>query len=431
MSDVTASQSGRIFFLGMKALNLALLVAYSFGIVFVLVRSVPPGFYPWMVMLASIGSYVLAVDLGFSNYAYVVVRRRFLAHQLGGAEALVAEAIGLYLVIAGLACAVAAPVIWALAPAALRLAMLGYFATIVIPLPWMLIRRVAAAVDLHVQMEVLEGIRRALFLGLLATMLAGVSLLGFVGLSLAGWAIAMASAWGLLRAHGFRMKAGRPGRMLAFLAENGEGVMKSGGFTALEFILYNFPYLLIPLMFHGPAHLVGFDLFIKVTRFGGAAYSVPAEAFSPQQTRAHYAGDGARVARYQRMMWAIGAVPMVAGGALLIFAGGPLFDHLLAGIHAISPALRWIMAAMLAALLLQTSAGGFLLSVGRYDELTRAAIVTVGLMALVVVLTMAERLSFDAFMALYVLVYAGHALMFQAAFRRLSHPAGQPREAIA
>jgi hypothetical protein len=431
MADVTASPAGRLSFLTIKALNLALLVAYSFGLIFVLVRSVPAGSYPWMVMLSSIGTYVLAVDLGFSNYAYSVVRRRFLEQQLAGAEDLVAEAVSLYLLIAAVACAIAAPVIWVLAPAPLRLAMLGYFATIVIPLPWMLIRRVAAAVDLHVQIEVLECIRRALFCGILATMLVGMPLIGFVGLALAGWAVAMAAAWLLLRAHGFRIVAGRPGRMLAFLAENGEGVVQSGSFTALEFIIYNFPYLLIPVMFHGPANLVGFDLFNKVTRFGGAAYSVPAEAFSPQQTRAYYAGDHAAVDRFQKMMWAVGAVPMVVGGALVILVGGPLFEHLLAGLHAVPIGLREEMAAMLAALLLQTSAGGFLLSVGRYGELTRAALVTVGLMLAAVVVTMLWRLSFSEFMLLYVLVYGVHAAMFQAAFRRLTGRARHEREALA
>ncbi|MBB3911817.1 hypothetical protein [Sphingomonas desiccabilis] len=431
MSDMTARPSGHLWFLALKGVNLALLIAYSFGMVFVLVRSVPPGFYPWMVMLSSIGGYVLAVDLGFSNYVYSVVRRRFLTDALTGAEELVAEATSLYLAIAALACAIAAPVVFTLAPAGLRLAMFGYFASIVLPLPWMLIRRTAAAVDLHFQIEALECIRRAVFCGFGAAMLFGLPLIGFVGLSLAGWVVAMAAAWLLLRRHGFHVRPGRFGRMLAFLGENRDGVMKSGKFTALEFAIYNFPYLAIPFLFHGPANLVGFDLFNKVARFGGAAYSVPAEAFTPQQTRAYYAGDVEGVKRYQRMTWAVGAVPMVIGSVLLISLGGPVFDALLAGIHAIPLVLRCAMAAMLAALLLQSSAGGFLLSVGHYDEVSRVATVTACLMLGVVVATALFGLSFVDFMVLYVLAYGVHAVLFEASFRRLSGRARHGMEALA
>lgn len=431
MADTTQHVAGRFWFLGLKGLNLALLVAYSFGMIFVLVRSVPPGFYPWMVMMSSIGGYVLAVDLGFSNYVYSVVRRRYLEDELDGAEELVAEAISLYLAIALAACGIAGMVLAVLVPTGLKLAMIGYFATIVLPLPWMLIRRASAAIDLHVQVEALEVVRRAVFCVFAAAMLAGVPLIGFVVLSLAGWLLAMGAAWLLLRGHGFHLRPGPPRRIVAFFAEHRAGVLSSGRFTALEFGIYNFPYLLIPMLFHGAADLVAFDLFNKVARFGGAAYSVPAEAFTPQQTRAHYIGDVAGVERYQRMMWAVGAVPMVIGGALILSFGGPVFDHLLNGTHAIPPELRIAMAAMLATLLLQTSAGGFLLSVGRYDDVYCVALVTAGLMLVATVATVVFHLAFGTFMLLYVAAYGVHAILFQSAFMRLSGNVRRARERLA
>ncbi|MGU3316930.1 hypothetical protein ACLBWH_15395 [Sphingomonas sp. M6A6_1c] len=431
MADLTERPSGRAWFLALKGLNLSLLVVYSFGLVFVLVRSVPIGFYPWMVMLSSIGGYVLAVDLGFSNYVYSVVRRRFLQNELEGAEDLVAEAIALYLAIALAACGLAGLIMAAVVPVGLKLAMTGYFASIVVPLPWMLIRRTAAAIDLHVEIETLEVVRRAVFCGFAGAMLAGLPLIGFVGLSLAGWIVAMAAAWWLLRRHGFHLRPGPPCRIVAFFVEHRDGVLSSGRFTALEFAIYNFPYLLIPMLFHGPANLVAFDLFNKVARFGGAAYSVPAEAFTPQQTRAHYAGDVDSVERYQHLMWLVGSVPMVIGGALLLLAGGPVFDRLLDGVHMVPVEVRIAMAAMLAALLLQTSAGGFLLSVGRYDDVFHVAKVTAGLMAIATVATLLFGLSFATFMLLYVAAYGVHAVLFQAAFRRLSGDARRIRAALA
>ena len=409
----------RIGFLALKLANLALVTLYSFGIIYVLVRIVPPGFYPWMVLLASIGGYVLATDMGFSAYVYAEVRRDFLADDLDGADDLVSQATTLYLGLALATVAIAAMVMPFVAPRHLTLALIAYFATIVLPLPWMLIRRVAAALDLYVEMEALECARRAVFCLLAAAMLFGVGLLGFAMACLAGWVIAAMAAWWMLRRNGFHLRLGSPRRIARFWAANRGGVLKSGKFAALEFFVYNFPYLAIPVMFHGPGDLVSFDLFNKVARFGGAAYSVPAEVFCPPQTRAYYAGDGDGVARYQRWTWAVGAVPLVIGGGLLAIYGGPVFTQLLAGTHPVEPLVRVTMILMLAALLLQSSAGGFLISVGRYDELAAVALITASLMIVIIVATMLGGIPFPIFMLLYVAVYFFHATAFQVLFMRL------------
>src|SRR5690242_14595680 len=199
---------GSIGFLAVKLTNLALVTLYSFGIIYVLVRVVPPGFYPWMVLLASIGGYVLATDMGFSAYVYAEVRRDFLRDSLEGADDLVSQATTLYVGLSLAAIVLAALIIPIFAPVRLAPAMTAYFATIVLPLPWMLIRRVAAALDLYVAMETLECIRRAIFCVLAATMLFGVSLFEFSLACLAGWGLAAAAAWWLLRRHGFTLHLG-------------------------------------------------------------------------------------------------------------------------------------------------------------------------------------------------------------------------------
>lgn len=429
MSRFPSFDRGRIGFLALKLANLGLVTLYSFGIIYVLVRIVPPGFYPWMVLLASIGGYILATDMGFSAYVYAEVRRDFLADRMDGADDLVSQAVTLYLALALAAALIAALVIPMFAPRGLALALILYFATIVLPLPWMLIRRVAAAVDLYVAMEALECTRRAAFCLLAATMLFGVSLLGFALACLAAWAIAAAAAWWLLRRHDFRLSLGSPRRIARFWRANRSGVIRSGRFAALEFFIYNFPYIAIPLIFHGPADLVSFDLFNKVSRFGGAAYSVPAEVFCPPQTRAYYAGDGEGVARYQRLTWLVGAVPLATGATLLAVFGGPVFTRLLAGTHPVEPLVRVAMILMLAALLLQSSAGGFLVSVGRYDELAAVAVITTLLMLGVMTATALGGIAFPIFLLLYVAVYFFHAGAFQLLFTRLRAP--DPRTPLA
>lgn len=417
-------------FMAVKVVSLGLLSIYSFEIIYVLVRILPLGFYPWMVLLTSVGAYVLAVDLGFSNYVYAIVRRDFLLGEDAGSEAIVAESACIYLLVAIVASAIAAAVIFWVVPTGLRLALTVYFVTIVLPLPWMLIRRAAAAVDLFLEIETIECVRRAVVCLLAAAMLGGFGLTAFSLASLATWVAAMAGAWFILRRAGFHLRPASLASLVAFLKSNAEGIWKSGGFGALEFVIYNFPYVAIPLIYHGPQDLVAFDLFVKVSRFGGAAYSIPAEVFTPPQTRAHYRADVEGVARYQRLTWLVGLAPLALASLFLLFLGGPLFDRLLANTHAVDPLVRVAMVAMLACLLLQSSSGGFLLSVGRYDEISRVAILSVTLMACLVLATILIGLSFPIFLMLYVGVYLFHAVLFQSVFSqvagRTGHAAAPP-----
>ncbi|MGN6268804.1 MAG: glycosyltransferase family 2 protein [Sphingomonas sp.] len=424
---------GRIGFLALKLANLALVTIYSFEIIYVLVRVVPPGFYPWMVFVASIGNYVLVADLGFSAYVYAAVRRDFLADDLDGADDLVSQAASLYLGIAVAVVAIAAVVMPAAAPAGMAAALTAYFATIVLPLPWMLIRRVAAALDHYIAIESVECIRRAVFCLVAATMLMGVSLLEFALACLALWMTAAAAAWWILSRNGFHLRWGSPRRIALFWRENRSGVVKSGRVAALDFFVDNFPYLAIPVIFHGPADLVSFDLFTKVARFGGAAYGVPGEVFTPPQTRAFYAGDANGVMRYQRWTWWLSALPLIVGGVLIGVFGGPVFERLLAGTHEVSPLVRLAMILMLVALLLRSAAAGFLTAVAKYDELAIVAAIAAALMVAVLAATAIGAIPFPVFMLLYVSVYFIHAVVCQWFFVRLRRapPLARPPEAPA
>ena len=272
---------GKVVFMGVKLLSLALLSIYSFEIIYVLVRTLPSGFYPWMVLLTSIGTYVLAIDLGFSSYVYSVIRRDFVLGVHDGGEALVSEAACIYILVAAVASMLAAVIIFVVVPAGLKLALSLYFATIVLPLPWMLIRRSAAAVDLFLEIETLECARRAVVCVLAAALLMGLGLTGFSLACLTLWILVMAAAWIMLRRNGFHLRPAPLSRLVAFMTSNASGILKSGRFTGLEFLIYYFPYAAIPFLYHGPADLVAFDVFVKVSRFGGASYSVPAEVFTP------------------------------------------------------------------------------------------------------------------------------------------------------
>jgi hypothetical protein len=77
------------------------------------------------------------------------------------------------------------------------------------------------------------------------------------------------------------------------------------------------------------------------------------------------------------------------------------------------------MILMLAALLLQSSSGGFLVAVSKYDELAAVAAITAGLIVAAMVATAIGGISFPVFMLLYVAVYWFHAVALQWLFMRL------------
>ena len=169
-------------------------------------------------------------------------------------------------------------------------------------------------------------------------------------------------------------------------------------------------------MFGGPAYVVAFDIFYKVTRFGGVAYNVPIETMLPAQTRAFHSGDVGAVRRYRHQALLLGALPLAGAAAFLLLFGQRFFGVLLNHSHPIDPALRYVMVAMLAAMLLQMTAGAFMVGIGRYRAMTRIAMLTTSLMALAVGATIVLKLDFFTFMMLYVLAYCVHAALFHRAF---------------
>ena len=405
--------SGRNAFLVLKAFNLVVITAYSFELIYVLVRILSADLYPVAVLISSLGVYIMATDLGYSGFVYYRTRQSFLDRGAPhGSEAEVFVLYSAITVAAALAMAIGLEVFSSI-PAGLRIGLSLYFFSIVLALPWGLLRRIAAAVDLYLAFELFELIRRLFFFASAASMLAGLPLAAFGGLCLAAWAVAFTVAIGMLRRRrGMVLTTSSAAAVRQHIRLNYRNIVHSGLLSLIEFVIYNYPYIALPLLYSDKSFIIAFDIFYKVIRFGAVSYSVAAETFLPSQTRAFYAKDTVRVMRHYRTVILLGLLPLGVSLLVLFGFGDRVFTILLSRGGVIDLSLRVSMAVMLIAMLLQSSAGTFLLGTGNYRQLSRLALISLGLMAGLVAGTWALGLSFHSFMSVYVAIYIVHTVIY-------------------
>jgi O-antigen/teichoic acid export membrane protein len=404
----------------LKAGNLGLITFYSFAIIYVLVRVIAPNLYPWIVFITSIGNYILASDLGFGGYIYASLRKSFLQAELMARARFASDAVNAYFYIALGAAAIAAVFILAtlhLAPA-MRIAIALYFTSIVVALPWSLIRRITSSIDLLVSMEAIEAVRRVVTIILAGAMLLGMSFIVFSALSLILWAIAFAASLALIRSQGIALTLVSPREAFRFIRENKQHVYSTGKLTGFEFVIYNHPYLLLPLLLGNASSIIAYDVFYKIVRFGGVACNVAVETFLPSQTRAFYARDWPVVRRYRWIVVALSLIPFLLASAFLVVLGQRFMVGLVSTAHPIDPSLRYLSVAMLGAIVFQASAGGFMVGIGEYALLGNLSMITVTVMAISALVVWFYHLPFIIFMFCFVAAYWLHTAMYQWAFHR-------------
>jgi O-antigen/teichoic acid export membrane protein len=402
-------------FFALKSVNLAVITVYSFALIYVLVRVLSQPVYPFAVLVSSLGVYIMATDLGYSGYVYFRTRQSYL--QTGKPYGAEAEVFVLYGAIALAAAAVMAGVLALLPhiPPATRISLSLYFLSIVLALPWGLLRRIAAALDLFLEFELFEAARRLFFLVVAVAMLRGLPFTGFCLICLAAWAGAFFLAIRLLhRQRGVVLLRSSAGRIVRHLRGSYRNIWHSGSLTLIEFVIYNFPYVLIPVLFADRSYLIAFDIFYKVVRFGAVSYGVPAESLLPPQTRAYYAGNRGKVVRLYGATLLIGLLPLAAALILILGFGDHVFTILLSRGGVVDGTVRLAMAVMLIAMLFQSAAGTFLVATGNYAQLCRLACITLVLMGGTVLATWGLGLGFQWFLTLYVGAYCAHAVFYSA-----------------
>lgn len=429
-SGFWSSHQRHILF-GLKSSNLGLITLFQFLLIFTLTRTVGAEVYPIVVLLASVGNYILGTDLGFSAFVYSHIRERFVRREMTETHEFINSSINLYLAIPTIALIGAAIIIPATVHQSghLVLALVVYFASIIFSLPWQMMRSIMMAIDGFMMMETLELVRRLVMVLLVVSMLLGLPFTVFAFACMGAWVMAFGSAFIALGRRGIRLHVLTPRKLVSFSVGNRRNVARTGAFGGMEFVLYNFPYLLIPALGLGGHTLVFFDLFYKLTRFAGVAFAVPIETLLPFQTRAWHEGRLPEVRKLRRQMLLLCLPIFAIASILLLFFGRWFFHVLLHGYPTVNPGLVYAMVAMMFFIMLQATTGTFLGSIGRFDTLVRIGTFALALALVVAGLGFFFRIGAGPLLVVYVIGYGVYAFIYRNSFSRLLRNAETSRPA--
>ncbi len=417
----------QLVYLALKALNLVLATALSFGLVFALIRKLPESAYTTFILVSALGAYILATDLGFSSVVFVKLRKAFLDDRIGDARAITVAAVVIYGFVVVLAqltfCITLLP---NHIPHDWQLAFGLYFLVLLLPLPWNVIRAAAASAERFLLFESVEAIRRLGMVMLILAMTRGLPFEAYAWIALGLWALAYAVVLTVL-VPVIGLPRTRADWNLRQVVSESRGQLGGAGLFALcEVVVYNFPYLVIPMLFHSAAALLAFDIFYKITRFGASAYLVANEGLLPAHTRAIHQGVGSTIIRNIAICLGISALPCSVGVMAVSAFGEPVFKLLLGDASRVSMDARGAMAAVLVAMLFRATSGTLLLNTGKSKLLARLAVCEVVAMVALTLACALLKASFAQFLWGYVAIFgavsAGYFLILTALSRRMFRP---------
>jgi O-antigen/teichoic acid export membrane protein len=412
-----ASHSSLVL-LTLKGLNSALNAISNFALAYVLVRAIGLHSYAVIASLLAIAALVLQSDLGITGLAFFQLRSHYLAETGQRAASqddqdLVATIVAIYIAI-GIFSAVflGIALLTGLARvAAHRVAYLLIFAGAVCALPRMALRVAVNARDGFVWTEIVDLGRRTAILAATVAMLLGLSFVSYSALNLLSWALSIAALMWLARLSGFVPKSGALLRGTLLLRRELGGIRATVLFSLADFVITVFPYYLLAAMRDATA-VVAFDMFYKVTRFAVLTYLIGAETVLPHQTRAAHDEDAAGLIRATAKGFLVGLLPLVSGIAAITLFGDKIFGVILNHNGIVTPVARLAICAMLVFLLIQTTCQIVLIGVGKFDELSRRACITLAGMAMISTLMVLFQWSSDTFTVAYVIVYGAGSLLY-------------------
>lgn len=413
---MSASRRASLSYFALKATNLGVATAWSFALIFVLIRRMPLADYASVVVVTALGAYLMACDLGMSNAVYARARTQWLqsGRLEGHALRFGTAVLGAYCVLtvfaigAFTALAHALPIGAGMLPNALSV----YFAALSLALPWSVVRALLAATDRFLAFEIVEFGRRIMSLALVLGLYFDLSFAAYSWCLLAAWAAALVilssrlssvTSWRTLRSFGAWKEA--------FSGQWGL-VRQSGNFSLLEFLVFNFPYLLLPTLFGAGHAIVAFDVFNKITRFGAQSNIVTFEALLPMSTQALHAGEHARWRRITTTALAISLVSACLGSVFVLPLGDATFGLLLGDATLVPFWLRICMVAMLLADAFRAGGALLMLNLGRVSRLLPLSFGGAAAFATLTVVAGVGGVGFTGFMAAYVVIFAVTSLLY-------------------
>lgn len=420
------SSHSSLVLLTLKGLNSAVSAISNFALAYVLVRAIGLNSYAVIASLLAIAALVLQSDLGITGLAFFKLRSHYLAESdqrkaSRDDQDLVAAIVTIYIAIAVLSTAFLGGSVFAglLPVGAHRLAYTLIFAGAVCALPRVALRVAVNARDGFVWTEIVDLGRRIAILAATTAMLLGLSFVSYGALSLLSWALSIAVLMWLARLTGFVPQRGAFIRGLLLLRNELSGIRATVLLSLADFAIAVFPYYLLAATKDATA-VVAFDMFYKVTRFAVLTYLIGAETVLPHQTRAAHDQDGAGLIRATAKGFMVGLLPMTSGVAAITLFGDKIFGVILNHNGIVSPVARLAICLMLVFLLIQTTSQIVLIGVGKFEELSRRAWLTLMGMLLISMLMVLCHWSIDAFLVAYVIVYGAGSLLYAECLYSLS-----------
>ena len=401
--------SAPFFFLRAGTAGAALVTGLLQTYVFAHVLS--PHRFSIFILVAAIGYSLWLIDFGIVKILFVRLRACFLAGKpdktvAGHATAIVTFYFGL-VTTGALACFIFMAI---QTNATLReAAEFGlFFWFISLNLVWFALRNITIAFDDYVLFEALETVRRAgYFVGLGAALFGLPLIVMFIALN-ALWAVVLTICLKRMFARGALLPSvsGFTAHLRSFVRANRKELVRSGTYAATEIYTYNYPYLIVPLLFGLGAPPIILDTTFKVFRGGSTIFSAVTDIVIPRQTSALAERDGPTLVHATLFGVAMCALPAAMISIILLFGAERLFAMLLGHAATMPPATTPILIAMLFADLTKMITHSVLVHNGYFKEVARVGLGVVLAMTGLAAFALLTHLDIVHFLAAYTAVYA-------------------------
>jgi O-antigen/teichoic acid export membrane protein len=384
---------------------------------FVFARVLTPERFSIFILIGTFGVSLWLFDLGAAKILFVRQRARHLRQRIDETVTMHSSAVVVLYVLIVAAGALFCFAVMAIRPSVTAWQAVEYalfFSFSALNLAWFPIRNVSNAVDEFLYFETLEAVRRIGHIGLMLALLFGLPLPAFLILANLLWVV----VFGICGMHLVRRGALAPRvpRFIPALKEfwhlNRPEILRSGNFAGAELTIYNFPYLVVPLLFGLGAPTIILDTVFKVFRGTTLIYAAGLDPLIPQQTRAFADRDLPTLKKATLTATVLVALPTIALCALLLFAGDRLFALLLGHAATVPREAIYILVVLLLANMVQNVALCLLQHTGFFREIARVASFLVLAMAAMTALVAAFGLDITGFLAGYAIVYIAGAILY-------------------
>lgn len=289
-----------------------------------------------------------------------------------------------------------------------------FFSFSALNLVWFPLRNVSNAVDEFISFETLEAVRRVGHIALILALLVGLSLSVCLLLANLLWFVLIAACVARLARKGALalQVSGTIAALTAFWRGNRTEILRSGNYAMAELTVYNFPYMVVPLMFGLGAPTIILDTVFKIFRGATLIYAAGLDPLVPRQTRAFAERDAVMLLKATLMATLLCAIPSVALCALLWFAGDRVFTLLLGPAATVPASLIPVLIVLIVANMIQNVASCLLQHTGFFREIARVATCMVVTMAAMTIIVYAAGSDITGFIGAYTAVYVIGAALY-------------------